>query len=104
MHAWVSDASRIFVACRYSTLYTEIQLSFKTKIGNEVNPCICKFIIDWLDLFLQGITIHYLNYGSTIKVTLAVDDAEFPDCQQLLDDFVESIRIIKNAATLKTST
>lgn len=48
--------------------------------------------------------MHYLNYGSTIKITLVVDDAQFPDCHQLLDDFGKSIKLIKNAAHLKTLT
>ncbi|VAH70812.1 unnamed protein product [Triticum turgidum subsp. durum] len=33
----------------------------------------------------QALTVHYHNYGSDIKVVLAVDDAQFPDCHQLLD-------------------
>ncbi|CAM0901860.1 unnamed protein product [Alopecurus aequalis] len=51
----------------------------------------------------QAMTVHYLNYGSTIRVILALDDEQFPDCQKLLDDFSESVRIIKNAAALKIS-
>ncbi|KAM3197587.1 hypothetical protein ACQJBY_072950 [Aegilops geniculata] len=50
----------------------------------------------------QALTVHYHNYGSDIKVVLAIDEAHFPDCHRLLDDFSESIRIIKNAAALKT--
>ncbi|XP_037410878.1 O-acyltransferase WSD1-like isoform X2 [Triticum dicoccoides] len=52
----------------------------------------------------QALTVHYHNYGSDIKVVLAVDDAQFPDCHQLLDGFAEAIRIIKNAAALKMLT
>jgi hypothetical protein len=48
--------------------------------------------------------VHYLNYSNTIKVILAVDDAQFKDCHQLLDDFAESIRLIKGAAGLKMLT
>ena len=48
--------------------------------------------------------MHFLNYGSTIRVTLAIDDAQFPDCHKLLDDFADSIRLIKDAADLKTLT
>ena len=53
---------------------------------------------------MQALTVHYHNYGSEIKVVLAVDDTQFPDCHQLLDGFAEAIRIIKNAAALKTLT
>ncbi|XP_037403737.1 O-acyltransferase WSD1-like isoform X4 [Triticum dicoccoides] len=52
----------------------------------------------------QALIMHFLNYGSTIRVTLAVDDAQFPDCHKLLDDFDDSIRLIKNAAGLKKLT
>ncbi|KAI5003952.1 hypothetical protein ZWY2020_031195 [Hordeum vulgare] len=52
----------------------------------------------------KALIMHFLNYGSTIRVTLAVDDAQFQDCHKLLDDFVESIRLIKDAAGLKTLT
>jgi hypothetical protein len=48
--------------------------------------------------------VHYQNYGNIIKVVLSVDDAQFPNCHQLLDDFAESIRLIKNAAGLHTLT
>jgi hypothetical protein len=46
--------------------------------------------------------VHYLNYDSTVKIILAVDDAHFPDCHLLLDDFTESIRLIKDAASLRS--
>ncbi|KAM0915679.1 hypothetical protein ACQ4PT_010683 [Festuca glaucescens] len=49
-----------------------------------------------------ALTVHYQNYGNTINVTLAVDDKQFPDCHELLDDLVESIRLIKNAAGLRS--
>ncbi|KAM0848198.1 hypothetical protein ACQ4PT_054527 [Festuca glaucescens] len=52
----------------------------------------------------QALTVHYENYGNTIEITLAVDDAQFPDCHQLLDDFDESIKLIKDAASLHTLT
>nr|BAJ93623.1 predicted protein [Hordeum vulgare subsp. vulgare] len=52
----------------------------------------------------QALTVHYHNYGSDIKIVLAVDDTQFPDCHHLLDGFAEAIRIIKNAAALKTLT
>jgi hypothetical protein len=46
--------------------------------------------------------VHYKNYGNTIEITLAVDDVQFPDCHQFLDDFGESVRLIKDAASLHT--
>ncbi|XBI61135.1 hypothetical protein VPH35_041971 [Triticum aestivum] len=52
----------------------------------------------------QALTMHYLNYGNTIKVILAVDDEQFPDCHQLLNDFAESVNLVRDAASLKTLT
>jgi hypothetical protein len=46
--------------------------------------------------------VHYQNYGNTVSVTLAVDDTQFPNCHELLDDLVESIKLIKNVAGLHT--
>jgi hypothetical protein len=37
-----------------------------------------------------------------IKLVLAVDDAQFPDAHQLLDDFAESLRLIRQAASTKS--
>jgi hypothetical protein len=34
-----------------------------------------------------------------MMVNLAVDEAQFPDSHELLDDFVESLRLIKGAAS-----
>lgn len=43
--------------------------------------------------------MNYQSYVNTIKVNLAVDEAQFPDCHDLLDDFAESLRHIKDAAS-----
>lgn len=47
----------------------------------------------------QAINVNYQSYVNTVRVVLAVDDAQFPDCYDLLDDFAESLRRIKGAAT-----
>ncbi|KAF7020294.1 hypothetical protein CFC21_033410 [Triticum aestivum] len=52
----------------------------------------------------KALTMHYLNYGSNIKVILTVDDEQFPDCHQLLNDFAESVKLVRDAASLKTLT
>ncbi|KAK1698250.1 hypothetical protein QYE76_014947 [Lolium multiflorum] len=49
----------------------------------------------------EALTVHYQSYSNTIKVILAVDDEHFPDHGQLLDDFTESLRIIKDGAVRK---
>jgi hypothetical protein len=49
---------------------------------------------------LQALIVHYQSYGNTIKVILSVDEEVFPDYSQLLDDFADSFRNIKDAASM----
>ena len=49
---------------------------------------------------MRAFTVYYHNYGSDIKVVLAVDDTQFPDCHQLLNDFAESIKHVRDASSL----
>uniref|UniRef100_A0ACD5UK68 Uncharacterized protein n=1 Tax=Avena sativa TaxID=4498 RepID=A0ACD5UK68_AVESA len=46
-----------------------------------------------------ALIVHYQSYNNTIKVILGVDEEHFPDHGQLLDDFTESLRIIKDCAS-----
>jgi hypothetical protein len=43
--------------------------------------------------------VNFQSYVNTIKVNLAMDEAQFPDSHQLLDDFAESLRVIRDAAS-----
>lgn len=43
--------------------------------------------------------MNFQSYVNTMMVNLAVDDAQFPDSHKLLDDFVESLRLIRAAAS-----
>lgn len=43
--------------------------------------------------------MHYQSYNSTLKVILSVNEEIFPDYNQLLDDFAESFRNIRDAAS-----
>ncbi|OEL13222.1 O-acyltransferase WSD1 [Dichanthelium oligosanthes] len=52
----------------------------------------------------QALTVHYQSYSNTIKVILAVDEAQFPDFRQLLDDFAESLKLITKDVAAKAST
>jgi hypothetical protein len=36
------------------------------------------------------------------KLVLAVDDEQFPDAHQLLDDFAESLRLVRQAASAQS--
>ncbi|CAL4922733.1 unnamed protein product [Urochloa decumbens] len=49
----------------------------------------------------SALTMHWQSYMDTIKIILAVDDAQFLDAHDLLDDFAESLERIRNA-TLST--
>ncbi|TVT99109.1 hypothetical protein EJB05_55560, partial [Eragrostis curvula] len=46
----------------------------------------------------SALTIHWHSYIDTIRVVLAVDDEQFPDSHQLLDDFVEALKIIRDSS------
>ena len=45
--------------------------------------------------------MHYQSYVNIIKLVLAVDEEQFPDAHDLLDDFDESLRLIREAASEK---
>jgi hypothetical protein len=45
--------------------------------------------------------MHYQSYANIIKLVLSVDEAQFPDAHDLLDDFDQSLRLIKEAASEK---
>ncbi|KAF6998848.1 hypothetical protein CFC21_014935 [Triticum aestivum] len=50
----------------------------------------------------EGLILNYQSYSSTIKVVLSFDEEKLPDHRHLLDDFVESLRLIKDAASKLT--
>ena len=47
----------------------------------------------------EALTVNYQSYVNTIMINLALDEGHFPDYDELLDDFVESLEHIKNAAS-----
>ncbi|CAM0882131.1 unnamed protein product [Alopecurus aequalis] len=49
----------------------------------------------------HAVTMHYLSYVNIIKLVLAVDEEQFPDAHDLLNDFDESLRLIREAASEK---
>uniref|UniRef100_A0A8I6XUN4 Diacylglycerol O-acyltransferase n=1 Tax=Hordeum vulgare subsp. vulgare TaxID=112509 RepID=A0A8I6XUN4_HORVV len=92
-----------FVFRRFSTR-TSIVLS--NVLGPAEHITLCGHPIAFMAISAcgqpQALIVHYLNYGSTVKVILAADDTQFPNCHELLEDFGNSIRLIKDAAGLKT--
>ncbi|CAO1943307.1 unnamed protein product, partial [Urochloa humidicola] len=47
----------------------------------------------------EALTVNFQSYVNTMMVNLAVDEAQFPDSHELLDDFVESLKLIRGAAS-----
>ena len=43
--------------------------------------------------------MHWLSYMNIVKLALAVDETQFPDAHEILDDFTESLRLIREAAS-----
>ena len=91
---------------RRCTTHTSITVS--NVIGPAEHITLCGHPITFMAISTYGqpqaLILHYLNYGSTIKVIMAVEDAQFPDCHKLLEDFSESIKLIKDAACLQKLT
>ncbi|KAI4978410.1 hypothetical protein ZWY2020_015163 [Hordeum vulgare] len=46
----------------------------------------------------QAINVNFKSYVNIVRVVLAMDEAQFPHGHELLDDFVDSLRRIKDAA------
>ncbi|XP_037410880.1 O-acyltransferase WSD1-like [Triticum dicoccoides] len=92
----------------FRRFFTRTTIIFSNAIGPAEHMTLCGHPIAFMAPSIYGqpqaLTVHYHNYGSDMKVVLAVDDEQFQDCHQLLGDFVESIRIMKNAAALKMLT
>ncbi|VAH10742.1 unnamed protein product [Triticum turgidum subsp. durum] len=47
----------------------------------------------------HALTVHFQSYMNIMKLVLAVDDEQFPNSHQLLDDFAESLRLVRQAAS-----
>ncbi|XP_037441800.1 O-acyltransferase WSD1-like [Triticum dicoccoides] len=92
----------------FHRLVTHTTIALSNVIGPAKHITLCGHPIAFMATSIYGqpqaLTMHYLNYGSTIRIIMAVDDAQFPDCHQILDDFAESIRLIKDVAALSKLT
>lgn len=71
---------------RRCTTHTSITVS--NVIGPAEHITLCGHPITFMAISTYGqpqaLILHYLNYGSTIKVIMAVEDAQFPDCHKPL--------------------
>ncbi|KAM0894252.1 hypothetical protein ACQ4PT_024587 [Festuca glaucescens] len=87
----------------FRRMFANTTISFTSMIGpaEQTNWCghPVVFIAPSVYGVPQALIMHYQSYGSTIKVILSVDKEIFPDYSQLLDDFADSFRCIKDAAS-----
>ncbi|KAF7023441.1 hypothetical protein CFC21_035948 [Triticum aestivum] len=49
----------------------------------------------------HALTIHYQSYMNIVKLVLAIDEAQLPNVDGLLEDFIESLKLIREAASGK---
>uniref|UniRef100_A0A0E0L5J1 Uncharacterized protein n=1 Tax=Oryza punctata TaxID=4537 RepID=A0A0E0L5J1_ORYPU len=81
-------------------------LSFSSMVGPAEKVEFYGHPIEYIAPSVYGhphaLTVHYQSYMNIIKLVLAVDDAQFPDAHQLLNDFAESLRLIRQAASAKS--
>ncbi|KAK3165083.1 hypothetical protein QOZ80_1AG0028700 [Eleusine coracana subsp. coracana] len=47
----------------------------------------------------HALTVHYQSYMNIVKLVLSVDEEQFPDPHELLHDFTESLRVIRDATS-----
>ncbi|OEL18667.1 O-acyltransferase WSD1 [Dichanthelium oligosanthes] len=87
-------------------MITHTTLSFSNMVGPTEQVLFCGNPVVYIAPGTYGhphaLTIHYQSYMSTVKLVLSVDESHFPDCHQLLDDFAESLRLIREAASQKS--
>lgn len=109
----IRDFSVKYFGAKIGAFFVHLGMTRTTiNLSNIVGPAehitLCGHPIAFMATIIYGqpqaLTVHYINYGSTIKVILSVDDTQFPDCHNLLDDFSESIGLIKDAVDLHTLT
>ncbi|CAO2165949.1 unnamed protein product [Urochloa humidicola] len=86
-------------------MFTHTTLSFSNMVGPTEQVVFCRNPIVYIAPGTYGhphaLTIHYQSYMNNVKLVLSVDESRFPDCHQLLDDFAESLRLIREAASRK---
>uniref|UniRef100_A0ACD5TR40 Uncharacterized protein n=1 Tax=Avena sativa TaxID=4498 RepID=A0ACD5TR40_AVESA len=101
-------SNRQIVTFIYRRFATHTSLLLSNIIGPAEKITLCGHPVVFIAITAYGnpqaLTVHYVNYDSTVKIILAVDDEHFPDCHLLLDEFTESIRLINNTARLKSIT
>ncbi|KAI4973927.1 hypothetical protein ZWY2020_041708 [Hordeum vulgare] len=105
MKVFGMKAASSFFRC----LFARTTIVFSNMVGPAEQVELCGHPVAFIAPSAYGIPkaliIHYQSYRSTIKIILSVDEDKFPDYHQLLDDFDQSLTVMKDAASrLSTST
>ncbi|GJM89699.1 hypothetical protein PR202_ga05911 [Eleusine coracana subsp. coracana] len=86
-------------------MFTNTTMSFSSMVGPAEKVEFYGHPIVYIAPTVYGhphaLTVHYQSYNDIVKLVLSVDDSQFPDCHQLLDDFAESLRLIREAASTR---
>uniref|UniRef100_A0A453LFG5 O-acyltransferase WSD1 C-terminal domain-containing protein n=1 Tax=Aegilops tauschii subsp. strangulata TaxID=200361 RepID=A0A453LFG5_AEGTS len=90
-------------AFTFRRMFANTTISFSNLVGPTEKIELCGhpvvFIAPSVYGVPQALIVHYQSYNNTIKIVLSVDEEIFPNYSQLLDDFVESFGLIKDAAS-----
>lgn len=86
-------------------MFTHTTLSFSNMVGPSEQIVFYGHPIVYIAPSVYGhphaLTMHYQSYMNKIKLVLSVDEEQFSDSHELLDDFAESLRLIREAASRK---
>ncbi|VAH24429.1 unnamed protein product [Triticum turgidum subsp. durum] len=93
----------------FRCLFARTTIIFSNMVGPTKQVELCGHPVAFIAPSVYGIPealiIHYQSYRSTIKVILSVDEDQFPDYHELLDDFDQTLAVMMDAASrLSTST
>ncbi|KAF2952489.1 hypothetical protein DAI22_01g340300 [Oryza sativa Japonica Group] len=98
----VKNAMNCAAAAIFHRMISHTTISFSNMIGPVEQVEFCGHPVVFIAPSGYGppeaLTVNFQSYVNTMMVNLAVDEAQFPDCHELLDDFSESLRQIKDAA------
>ncbi|KAL5202390.1 hypothetical protein ABZP36_013342 [Zizania latifolia] len=87
-------------------MFTNTTMSFSSMVGPTEKVEFYGHPIVYIAPSVYGhphaLTVHYQSYMNIVKLVLAVDDAQFSDAHQLLDDFTESLKLIRQSGTTKS--
>ncbi|KAL5227019.1 hypothetical protein ABZP36_015284 [Zizania latifolia] len=87
-------------------MFKNTTLSFSNLAGPSEQIVFCGNPIVYIAPSTYGhphaLTLHWQSYMNIVKLSLSLDEARFPDSHELLDDFTESLKLIREAASRET--